>query len=478
MARTHFGCDACASPIAPIDPRVRCLECSEYDLCADCAVAERFTSPHTAAHQTLVFKMSGSSTTMGVAANTSIVYVSVAAQSSIPQKSPGSPLPALPPALERPTQHLRHMSMPQVLPELQRTSTASALSEIANQQMSSASPLSSPIAYSRPSLPTHMETSPQPQRHVRRALSVSSAGISRPQPQQNNSSPAVVAYTPPPCAGTFFVPSPANAYSAPAYTPPSRDAAYTPLSEPARGWGPFFAEDMSPTPVLTQLLDAIFAYLDTGRTGYLAPEAYSRFLVNQGCVGAENSWNANLTASLGKTKKEAADAALKRTYDALGVEHILRPRAPERPMSVRQPSLTRTLQTFGASFARALVSPPTAGSAMPVLTRAGFADVTAIALLTDPARAWVAFTRVLKMYALPLTRAWGLLPRDVLPAQADPQMLDRVARGTAAVKEQGGRERGERIVQNVFAVENAVAVAALASDTLSLVGNSVGYYSN
>jgi hypothetical protein len=46
---------------------------------------------------------------------------------------------------------------------------------------------------------------------------------------------------------------------------------------------------MDPTPVFTQLLDAIFVYLDTGRTGYLVPEAYSRFLIDQGYVGQENT---------------------------------------------------------------------------------------------------------------------------------------------------------------------------------------------
>ncbi|KAJ7652913.1 hypothetical protein B0H17DRAFT_403801 [Mycena rosella] len=225
--------------------------------------------------------------------------------------------------------------------------------------------------------------------------------------------PPRYAYAPSPRADTRTAPPRTNASTAPdGYSPPAR----ADTVEPVRGWGPFFAEDISPTPVLTQLLDALFAYLDTGRTGYLAPEDYSRFLVNQGYVGAENVWNANLTASLGKTKKESADAALKRNYDALGIEHVLRPRTPDRPAAVTTPpTLTRTLQSFGASFARTLAAPPPGSSAMPLLTRKGFADITAIALLTDPARACGALARVLRMYELPLVRAWGALPRGALP---------------------------------------------------------------
>jgi hypothetical protein len=71
-----------------------------------------------------------------------------------------------------------------------------------------------------------------------------------------------------------------------AYTPPAPVAA--PL-EPATGWGPFFLEDLSPSPAFAQLMSAILTYLDTGRTGYLVPEAYSRFLDDQAYVGDNNS---------------------------------------------------------------------------------------------------------------------------------------------------------------------------------------------
>ncbi|KAJ7634004.1 hypothetical protein B0H17DRAFT_1217390, partial [Mycena rosella] len=98
MGRTHFGCDACAHPIAPSDPRIRCLECPEYDLCAACALGERFTGAHSPAHRTRVFKMSGSGATQGVPANTAIVYVD-AAQTSFPLSPEASPESAPRPAL-------------------------------------------------------------------------------------------------------------------------------------------------------------------------------------------------------------------------------------------------------------------------------------------------------------------------------------------------------------------------------------------
>lgn len=82
-----------------------------------------------------------------------------------------------------------------------------------------------------------------------------------------------------------------------AHSVPPRDAAYDPTSQVGgtptdaivRGWGYFFFEDMSPTPVFTQLMDSIFTYLDIQSTGHLTPEAYSRFLTNQGYVGQENT---------------------------------------------------------------------------------------------------------------------------------------------------------------------------------------------
>lgn len=73
--------------------------------------------------------------------------------------------------------------------------------------------------------------------------------------------------------------------------PPPPPKVLTPPPPPpivAQAWGPFFDADMTPTPVFIQFMDAVFSYLDSGRTNSLAPEIYSRFLINQGYVGQTN----------------------------------------------------------------------------------------------------------------------------------------------------------------------------------------------
>jgi hypothetical protein len=73
------------------------------------------------------------------------------------------------------------------------------------------------------------------------------------------------------------------------YTPPPRQNSTQPQATTVSGWGPFFAADASPTPVFSHLVNSIFTYLDKQSTGYLTPEVYSRFLINQGYVGQENA---------------------------------------------------------------------------------------------------------------------------------------------------------------------------------------------
>ena len=54
-----FKCSSCIRQIAPTDPRVRCLICREYDLCANCAIGGRFTNGHVFSHKTQVYNESG-----------------------------------------------------------------------------------------------------------------------------------------------------------------------------------------------------------------------------------------------------------------------------------------------------------------------------------------------------------------------------------------------------------------------------------
>ncbi|KAF7362757.1 Oleate hydratase [Mycena venus] len=213
------------------------------------------------------------------------------------------------------------------------------------------------------------------------------------------------------------------------------------------GWGPFFHEDLSPTSVFTQLMDSIFTYLDAGRTGYLTPEAYSRFLTDQGYAKKENIWKANLDCLadwVGETKEKPADAALKRHFDLFSIEYVLRKRASSLERDLRSLGLATPICTSESSS--------TSGGAMPLLTRKGFIDVTAIETLCDPSRHWGNISRIRKLYDLPAVHGWGDLPRSVLPSMPDQRMVKHVAairgvcEGAGTCQKQGGGGRGQECV--------------------------------
>ncbi|KAJ7069387.1 hypothetical protein C8F01DRAFT_1245599 [Mycena amicta] len=398
MAQDYFGCDACERTIPAQDPRVRCLDCAgDYDLCAACALGERFTRGHTGEHRVRVFKVSGGGPNVASVSSIAIVY----GQGTSPP----------PPTSTNPS------------PQVYSTTTSPPIQYVGSP------PPGTPPLPKRMSMPP-----PLPARNPR----VSSAGSSSPgsippRGQTPNSFQAGVTVSQ---GGTS---APVNAYIAPASNPPQQQQAQAPHCD---GWGPFFAPDLASLPPYLQLLDAIFTYLDTGRTGYLVPEAYSHFLNDQNYVGQENVWNANLIATYGQTKEDVADSALKRAYDLFSIEYILRPRPrdPNAPVD----ALTAQIQaTLGPSFARTMQKPSVSGGMMPLLTRKGFADITAVELLGDPSRGWGGLSRIIQMYGLETQLGegnWGSLPRSVLPEEADPRVLARVARVQAFAQDQAKME--------------------------------------
>ncbi|KAJ6505677.1 hypothetical protein C8R47DRAFT_1192355 [Mycena vitilis] len=311
MAPNYFSCDVCKSSIGLQDPRIHCLDCPDYDLCAKCAVSGRDSGTHSVGHRTQVFKTSGGGALAPVLSSATIFY---GATSASPPPLPPRHFPGTP----------------------QSTSSISTLSSVAS-------------------------------------------------------------------------------------------STYT-----AVGWAPFFTMDMSPTPVFVQLMTSILAYLDTGRTGHLVPEAYSRFLDDQAYVGGANTWKAGLIPRAGQITEDIADMALKRAFDLFSIEYILRPR-PRNPNATVD-DLTRQLQAMGTT-------PPASvsGGMMPLLTLKGFMDITAIEMLCDPSTEWGSMARVVRSYDLPEVQAWGELPRSVLPDQPDPRMKARVARATTVSRNQGAQ---------------------------------------
>ncbi|KAJ7137511.1 hypothetical protein C8R43DRAFT_1019559 [Mycena crocata] len=304
MTVMTFSCDGCSKSIPATDPRIQCVDCENYDLCSNCAVGERFTGTHTAAHRTRVFKISGGGRQAAVPSSIAIVY--------------GGGPPVATPATNR-------TSIPPPLPSRQSNSSG-------NTSTSS---------------PTQM----------------------------------------------------------------------------VAGWGPFFYADMSPTPVFSQLMHTIMTYLDTGRTGHLVPEAFSKFLDDQGYVGGANVWKANLIERGGKTKEDVADVELRRVFDLFSIEYILHPRP-------------RGSNDLAGQFQGMTVS----GGTMPLLTLKGFMDITAVEMLCDPSAEWGNLSRALKVYDIPALRGWGAVPRTILPEGPDPRMKAQVARATEVSRQQGQRD--------------------------------------
>jgi len=233
-----FYCDSCSLPIPASSPRVHCLSpvCADnYDLCATCSLGERFlqgSGDHLLSHPTQVYKISGNSddllrkggldngaTTNSVTSTATITYFDRAVGSPT-SKSLGRPVSRNQPWS---THHHR------------RSSGNSSISSIGS--LGSVSSSSSFGLFGTYSPATSISTSPPPSFEADYCL---------------GDSPSQTA-----CV-------------------PRRDIL------PRADWSAFFMPDMTPSSTLLKLLNAIFSSLDRQGTGYLTPEAYSRFLDDLG----------------------------------------------------------------------------------------------------------------------------------------------------------------------------------------------------
>ncbi|KAK7042123.1 hypothetical protein R3P38DRAFT_2888627 [Favolaschia claudopus] len=493
MAPGYFGCNACLRAIPSTEPRVHCLECDGFDLCSVCALGvEESVGEHRLAHRTRVFRRSGGGVHPAVSSSGTMVVYRALEESQTSQAfsplpplrevSTDTPLPALPPLpsssppisrLVASTPQTGGIPAPPVLPPRQSTVLSPQPTSVSTASFVDQGSIDGAAAHTVPARDAPQDPElPQLSGVSSRRLGRSSLSISSlPQSKYKTATPppaqaaTVAQELPPPRSDSPQAPSmvarSAAALRASTSTPPP------PPPPPSTGWGPFFNPDMSPTPVFLTLVDAIFNYLDIRRTGNLTPEVYSSFLTNQGYVGNQNIWHSNLVASMGKSKEECADAALKRAFDLFGIQYLLRSRARE-PTSPPA-DVKRQLQSFGASFARALTPSTPAAGTMPLLTRAGFLNITAIEVLCDPSRHHTGLARIVQMYDLGPVRAWGVLPRDVLANEPDPRMLERIARVQAAARErQSAHARSESV--GAAAATGLRSAASLARTAVDGVG--------
>ncbi|KAK7030208.1 ZZ-type domain-containing protein [Favolaschia claudopus] len=332
-----FQCDACRQPIPTSSSRVHCLTCPDFDLCASCALGERFgAGSHMSSHPTEIYRISGDVTVAPVRSTASIVYIDASSTS-------GGMGPA--------------------------GTTAGGT-----------------MKYQAPN--------------------VAHTGIKTP-------GATTVGGT---AAGGTTSPNTTTSPSSPG------------------GWSAFFYADMNPTPIYTDLMNAIFNHLDTARTGLLPPEKYSQLLDDMGYALHENDWK----NKLGTAGREAtADATLKRMFEIGNVQHILRTRPPTNPTNANP-----FLPQFPAN-------------SMPLLTPRGFADFIAIDLLADPADTWPKLSQVIQLYGLYDTepyRSWGAMPPNVVPATPDARMLARIADAHA---------RGGRMSAGSISTDAAASIAAI-----------------
>ncbi|KAL0581495.1 hypothetical protein V5O48_000538 [Marasmius crinis-equi] len=404
MAPMTYSCDSCSQQILATNPRVHCLICDDYDLCANCTLGEQFTRDHTLDHAVTVLKRSGGSGERPLAAERASLSFDRGQTDPISSSPTSATRPCIPPPLPR-----------------RRSANVSPQTSPIPPPLPPRQGSSSSRNNSLPSSPLPNNTSPE-----------SSPPLSQGSPQ----TPAP--HTPPRISHSYTLPSPAPSLPRPT---PRREQTLPSFEQAATAWGPFFNDDMTPTGVFSELMDAIFSYLDPKDTGYLLPEVYSRFLDDQGYMGQENAWKSACQPQpmLGIPKEYMADKALKNAYDLFSIEHAIQERPKEMTTPVVNP-LTAQFQSMGinydpcASFGTSMVG---SNGVMPLLTRKGFMDITCVEVLCDPSRHWGNFSRIIRAYSnAPNAQAgpmaqygdWPDLPRVVLPEMPDARMLERVKR--------------------------------------------------
>jgi hypothetical protein len=118
-------------------------------------------------------------------------------------------------------------------------------------------------------------------------------------------------------------------------------------------------------------------------------------------------------------KESHADNTLKKAYDLLSIDYILRPRQTTANPNP-QPSLLR-----------AFMNAATPVTQMPLLTLSGFTELCKIMALSEPDKTRNEFNMIIRHYSLAIWRKQGEIPRWALPAGPVPAMLERLAQAQA-----------------------------------------------
>ncbi|KIY64495.1 hypothetical protein CYLTODRAFT_425166 [Cylindrobasidium torrendii FP15055 ss-10] len=416
-------CDVCEHTIPATSPRVHCLVCPNYDLCSECALAGRTNKGHLVRHRTHIYSVSGNLDVQAAfLQGFALVYDPSldAVQSGrhdtlVPTRGPPSVAASLPRRQSKSisnagTHHTQRIA-----------SDARSASSKSSSSRSSAKSSSSSTASST-STERRSTTSQQP----RVASSTHSVARSARVPAS---------------------PSSSQASSAPPIILATRQPE-RPAFPPGSPWGPFYEEpyEEGGEPEITSIgemvFSAIFAYLDTSRSGYLLPEDYSRFLDDQGYDLVENIWKANLREDTvyGQSKQTVADKALRNAYDIFSIEYILKERPQQSADAENVSGIYGKAGVDVTNFVPRAMAGGAGEKKMPLLTLRGFIDIMSIELLYDPATGWSRLNDVLKMYKLKKLAGWGNLPRAVLPEEPDEYTQERVGRISEFQVAQGAKQ--------------------------------------
>ncbi|KAK0245432.1 hypothetical protein EDD85DRAFT_800944 [Armillaria nabsnona] len=104
MIPSHINCNSCSLAILPSKPRVHCLSCLDYDLCADCPLCERSTGQRDSSHRTQIYRVSGGGDLPPLLSEiVSLTYIIPVRQSPTSSISPSSPTTS---SIVRPTDPL------------------------------------------------------------------------------------------------------------------------------------------------------------------------------------------------------------------------------------------------------------------------------------------------------------------------------------------------------------------------------------